>query len=235
MSFFKKLFFWTNSNRIRETDIKCSSPPLLDLPYKFPGRNIYSVKKLQTKIYHNQSCSTDGLTNDISVQCEIHDPPIWHKKSSKNVKKKKYSKSMQKTIINDNNSNANDTLAIDITINFPEKPKPLRRNQEFDLSGIEKFIKNSKQQEPIFHFIFDDQIQKIPENKIEVQEISLPIHENIKQDETTHESDKSAEETNLYDFNSNTQNNNVIELSDQQQIDNFDLPEPQGRFVFEFD
>lgn len=235
MSFFKKLFFWTKSNRIRESDIKCCPPSSISLSYKFPRRDFYNSPQSHTKLYRNQSCSTYDLSADNSVQCEIHDPPIWHKKSSKTHKKNKSKKNI------DSNTSTNDFKApsIEISIDLPKPSKRTLIRREINITGIEDFIKPQPQKTPI-EFVFDDkdddlsdeEPKKIDFSKLKTTRKEPPpnqlFHFPHIDSKVVHDNKSSDNAFHLI-FTEDKQS----DAKPPDQLSTLNLPEPKGHFVFD--
>ena len=242
MSFIKKLFFWTKSDNIRDSDIKCCTSPTLQFSFRFPRRDFYISTKNKPKEYHDKSCSTCDLSVDSSVQCEIYNAPIWHKKPNKNNTKSILTKSESKQSIECGvDTNILDAPSIKIELNFPEKPKKLRTNQEVDFSGIpQKLIKKNTQQKQFTGFIFDDKTTHIFNKEVEepdVPKIKLIRESNNHTPQVHHKNStekfKNKDSDNA--FNQIFAKSNDDEDAYSKLFSDLDLPKPKGRFIFDDD
>lgn len=229
MSFIKKLFSWMQPKEIQEEE-SCLSY----VRYDFPKRDFYNQSQPLTKQYINQSCETDKLFADCSVQCEIKDPPLWHKKSHRTHKKSK--KIKFGTVDNDNDENGFIAPPIDITIDLPKKKKESKFIiRDFDLTGVEDFVK-PKHPKTTINFIFDDKAKDLSDNEASQIDFSKLKRKEPINKEPIHIQQKSPEIReckSLNDvFNSILEKEKGNDEINQSHSFMLNLPKPKGQVMF---
>ncbi|OHT03051.1 hypothetical protein TRFO_29604 [Tritrichomonas foetus] len=221
MSFLDKLFFWSKSKRIRESDIKFYPQPISDLTADFPQRRFFPNIDKPQKV--NRSTQTDETHFVASVQCDL---PLPIPKVTVTTK----------PAIN----LSNDEPVLGLKCDLPFETKPFYPARSINLKFVEEFIHRDIPDKPKIGFVFN----KEPSQKVKNEEPKS----NRKSDEKTNiDNEKShfgaAQIGQMFDFGTHSSSQSSAEPekekekeaeSSQSNVQKSDLPKPKGKFVFVF-